>query len=157
MKKRLIAILAAAAIMAGPSGLVVQASGTNLDKFTQEEEDADSLELLALVCMAEAEGEVDRSAADPYLGWRLVIDTVLNRVDDERFPDTIEGVVYQRGQFTSMWNGRVDRVELNDDVCRIVEEELEARTNSAVLYFTANAWPAYGEHEIHVGHHYFNK
>ena len=39
-------------------------------------------ELLAVITMAEAEGESER-------GKRLVIDTVLNRVDSKKFPNTI--------------------------------------------------------------------
>ena len=30
---------------------------------------------------------------------------VLNRVEDERFPDTIEEVVFQPGQYSPTWNG----------------------------------------------------
>ena len=32
-------------------------------------------------------------------GKRLVIDTVLNRVDSKYFPDTIHDVIYQKGHF----------------------------------------------------------
>lgn len=52
--------------------------------MTQEE-----IELIALVTMAEAEGECE-------YGQRLVIDTILNRVDDPHFPDTVHEVVYQK-------------------------------------------------------------
>ena len=45
--------------------------------LTQEE-----IDLIALCVMAEAEGE-------PEEGQRLVIDTILNRVDDPRFPDNV--------------------------------------------------------------------
>lgn len=31
--------------------------------------------------------------------------TVLNRVSDDRFPDTIEEVVFQPGQYSPTWNG----------------------------------------------------
>lgn len=59
---------------------------------TQEE-----IELLAILTMAEAEGESE-------LGQRLVIDTVLNRVDDPHFPDTISEVVWQKKSI--LWNVR---------------------------------------------------
>ena len=45
--------------------------------------------IIALLTMAEAEGECEE-------GQRLVIDTVLNRVDDPHFPDNIYDVVYQK-------------------------------------------------------------
>lgn len=70
-----------------------------------EEMSKEDVELIALVTMAEAEGECEE-------GKRLVIDTILNRVDSEHFPDTVYEVVYQPNQFSSMWNGRVDRCEV---------------------------------------------
>ena len=93
--------------------------------FTDEE-----IELIALVTMAEAEGESEE-------GKRLVIDTILNRVDHDRFPDTVSDVIYQPSQFTSMWNGRVDRCYVDEDICELVREEIENRTNNEVMFFTA--------------------
>lgn len=107
-------------------------------------------ELLALVTMAEAEGECEK-------GKRLVIDTILNRVDSKRFPNTIKEVVYQKSQFTSMWNGRVDRCYIKKDIYQLVEEELESRTNSEVLFFTAGRYGDYGTPMFSVGNHYFSK
>lgn len=112
---------------------------------TQEE-----TELIALVTMAEAEGECEE-------GKRLVIDTILNRVDSERFPDSIHDVVYQPNQFEAMWNGRVDRCEVREDICQLVREELASRTNSDVIFFMAGQYSAYGEPLIQVGNHYFSK
>lgn len=107
------------------------------------------IQLLALVTMAEAEGECEE-------GKRLVIDTVLNRVDSEYFPDTIEDVIYQPNQFESMWNGRVSRCEVLDEYCQLVREELANRTNSDVVFFTAGQYSAYGEPLMQVGNHYFS-
>ena len=76
----------------------------------------EEIDLLALLTMAEAEGESEE-------GKRLVIDTVLNRVDSEHFPNTIREVIYQPNQFTSMWNGRVDRCSVDDEICQLVMEE----------------------------------
>ena len=67
----------------------------------QEEEENllsyEDISLIALVTMAEAEGECEE-------GKRLVIDTILNRVDSEHFPNNVYDVVYQRNQFSSIWN-----------------------------------------------------
>lgn len=108
----------------------------------------EEIELLALVTMAEAEGESEE-------GKRLVIDTILNRVDHWYYPDTIEGVIYQRGQFTSMWNGRASRSHVTDEVRQLVREELESRTNTDVIYFTAGGYGKYGTPLFQVGNHYF--
>lgn len=113
--------------------------------YTMEE-----IELMALVTMAEAEGESE-------LGKRLVIDTILNRVDHKRFPDTVHGVIYQKNAFESMWNGRVDRCEVRDDICQLVKEEIESRTNEEVVFFQMHNYSPYGIDLFKEGCHYFSK
>jgi len=114
---------------------------------TVSEED---VALLALVTMAEAEGECEE-------GQRLVIDTILNRVDDPHFPDTIYDVVYQPHQFSSMWNGRADRCFVKNDILRLVKEELANRTNYDVVFFHAGRYSKFGAPMFQVEHHYFSK
>lgn len=109
----------------------------------------EDIELIALVTMAEAEGE-------PEEGQRLVIDTILNRVDNIYFPDNISDVIYQKGQFSSMWNGRVNRCYVSDDICKLVEDEMESRTNSEVVFFHAGRYSNYGSPKIQIGNHYFS-
>lgn len=109
----------------------------------------DDIELIALVTMAEAEGECEE-------GKRLVIDTILNRVDSISFPNTVYEVVYQPSQFSSMWNGRVDRCYIDDYICQLVEEELRNRKNYDVIFFTADKYGNYGTHMFQIGNHYFS-
>ena len=106
--------------------------------------------LLALVTMAEAEGESE-------LGKRLVIDTILNRVDADEFPDTIYEVVYQPNQFSSMWNGRINRCVVLDSIKNLVHEELENRTNYEVTFFRTGHYTSFGEALFQEGAHYFSK
>lgn len=70
--------------------------------------DANDSYILAKIAMAEAEGE-------DIEGKAYVIMVVLNRVNDDRFPDTIQEVVFAKNQFTPVSNGRYDRVEPNED------------------------------------------
>jgi len=119
---------------------------------TEEEETAlsdEDIALIALVTMAEAEGESEE-------GKRLVIDTILNRMDSEYFPDTAYDVIYQKSQFSSMWNGRVERCYVQDDICNLVREELKSRTNYEVMFFTAGNYGKYGVPMFQVGNHYFS-
>lgn len=109
----------------------------------------EEIELIALVTMAEAEGECEE-------GKRLVIDTILNRVDSVYFPDTVYEVIYQPSQFSSMWNGRVERCEVRNDICELVWEELKDRTNYEVIFFTAGGYSNYGVPLFQVGNHYFS-
>ena len=64
--------------------------------------------MLAKIAMAEAEGEGTEGKA-------LVILVVLNRVWDEGFPDSIEEVISQDGQFTSYWDGRYDEAAPDEE------------------------------------------
>lgn len=113
--------------------------------FTKEE-----ISLLALVAMAEAEGESD-------VGKRLVIDTILNRVDSVHFPDTVYDVVYQKSQFSCIWNGRIDRCYVQEDIYELVKEEITKRLDYDVVFFNACSFSIYGIPMYQSGNHYFSK
>lgn len=110
----------------------------------------EDIDLIALITMAEAEGECEE-------GKRLVIDTILNRMDSEYFPDTVREVIYQPNQFESVWNGRVDRCHVDDNIRQLVKEELHIRSNSEVIFFTAGEYSSYGTPIMQVENHYFSK
>lgn len=115
--------------------------------YSMSEED---INLIALIVMAEAEGESE-------LGKRLVIDVILNRIDSKRFPNTATGVIYAQGQFTSVWNGRIDKCYASEDICRLVKEELVSRINSDILFFRADYYFKDYTPVIQEGNHYFSK
>ena len=56
-------------------------------------------ELLARIISAEARGE-------PYLGQVAVGAVVLNRIEHPSFPDSLSGVVYQKGAFSCLDDGQ---------------------------------------------------
>lgn len=114
------------------------------DSYSEEE-----IRLIAAVTIAEAEGE-------PEEGQRLVIDTILNRKDSLYFPNTIYDVVYQKNQFSCMWDGRFERIELTNEMCELVREEISSRTDSNVIFFTADQYSRYGVPLYSVGNHYFS-
>lgn len=70
---------------------VVLKEGTQ-NRYSAMELSAYDLELLARIAWREARGE-------KAIGMRMVIEVVLNRVLSSQFPDTVEGVLYQKGQF----------------------------------------------------------
>lgn len=109
----------------------------------------DEIDLIALVTMAEAEGE------DEY-GKRLVIDTILNRVNSEHFPDTVEEVIYQPYQFESMWNGRADICYVDENICELVRGEVEELTDAYTFFFCSGGYSKYGIPMYQVGNHYFS-
>lgn len=73
--------------------------------------DADDAERLMQIAMAEAEGE---STA----GKALVMLVVLNRVWSDEFPDTIEEVIFQPGQFSVTEEGGRYYTTEPDEECR---------------------------------------
>lgn len=95
--------------------------------------------LLAKIAMAEAEGE-------SLQGKTLVIMVVLNRVQSDGFPDTIEDVIYQCSksgvyQFSCIGDGRWDRVEPNQECYEavwLVQQALYDYSEGA-LYFESCA------------------
>ena len=114
-----------------------------------DEDFYDDLELLAEITLAEAGNQSE-------LGKRLVIDTVLNRIDSDMWRDdyTIRETVTHPGQYETYSNEAYTRVELNEDICRIVEEELLNRTNYDVIYFQTGGY-FNNNNNIQEGAHYF--
>lgn len=109
----------------------------------------EDIDLIALLTMAEAEGESE-------YGKRLVIDTVLNRVDSEHFPDTVYGVIYQENQFSPISDGRIERCYVDEEIRELVLEEVESRTNYDTIFFHAGRYSNYGTQLFSEGNHYFS-
>ncbi|MCM1578738.1 MAG: cell wall hydrolase [Ruminococcus sp.] len=154
----LAAVIAGTACTAGtPDGQHETAVGTatvieQTAKSSEEEQYSltdEEISLIALVTMAEAEGESE------YVK-RLVIDTVLNRADSEHFPDSVNDVIYQPHQFTVMWNGRAERCEATNELITLVKEELENRTDSSVIFFRLSRYSDYGVPLFKEGDIYFS-
>ena len=103
--------------------------------------------MIARLTMAEAEGESE-------LGKRLVIDTVLNRMD--KTGSSVHDVIWAKNQYTSMWNGRYEQMSAPEDVCNLVLQEVESRTNSNVYYFSAGVYSNFGKTMFKEGHHCFS-
>ena len=78
------------------------------------------VETLARVIHAEESNEVNGEEAS----W-CVAGVVLERVYDEEFPNTIEDVIYQRGQFECTWNGGMYREEPTDIEWEISAEAMQ--------------------------------
>lgn len=111
----------------------------------------DDMETVAVMVMAEA-GNQDLD------GMRLVADVILNRVDSDKFPDTVDEVIYDDGQFGPITDGRFYEVGwyMNDDVYKAVEMEWnrETRLDQDVLYFNTS-WDN-GSGAFKHGDHWFS-
>lgn len=112
------------------------------------EHDFDIIEYLAKCVEAEAGNQ-------SLLGKRLVVDVILNRVDSDRFPDSIEEVINEAGQFTVVENGSIDTVEVSEETYLAIDMELKNRIDNEILFFTSSGYlgtPCYK-----VDAHYFGK
>lgn len=117
----------------------------NAFPFTDEE-----VELVALITLGEAEGECEQ-------GKRLVVDTILNRLYSPSFPDSIHDVIYQANAFECVWNGRLDRCTITDDILELVRDEMGRHSDKNVIFFQTTDYSIYGEPLFQVGNHYFSK
>ncbi len=110
--------------------------------------------LLAKIAMAEAENQ-------DIKGKELVIQVVMNRVKSERFPDTIEAVIYQPKQFSPISDGRFDRVEPDQECYQAAQLIMNASEDisGGALYFESRSqsnWHTdYLEYLYQHGDHYF--
>ena len=55
-----------------------------------------------------------------------------------------------------MWNGRVDKCEVTDEICQLVMEELESREDSDVVFFHSGKYGKWGKPMYNVENHYFS-
>ena len=106
------------------------------------------------IAMAEAGG-------DGKHGMAMVMAVVLNRVNNENFPNSIEEVIFQEHQFSPIADGRYEKAE-PDVECHLALAEIERGEYDTVdaLYFenASDSWQASNcEYLGTVGHHRFYK
>ena len=89
----------------------------------------DELYLLSKLVSSEARGE-------SYEGQVAVAAVVINRVRDPRFPDSIEGVIYQKNAFSVVNNGQI-YMDPTDSAYKAAREALygEDPTNGAIFFW----------------------
>ena len=117
----------------------------------------EEIDLLARVVYAEARGE-------GIEGMLAVADVILNRLKDDRFPDSIEDVIFQKGQFESVHNGAIN-MKPNENAYEAVRKALNGENivEDAVFFwqpnFVRNAKRVIGYKEVvvKIGRHQFAK
>lgn len=110
--------------------------------------------LLAKIINAEAGNQ-------PYKGKLAVGNVVMNRVASPKFPDTIREVVYQKGQFSPVANGSINKKPNNDSI-KAAKEILKGRRilHKDVLFFynpdiSTSRWIFTREVVLKIGEHSF--
>ena len=109
---------------------------------------ASDTQLLAAIIECEAGGE-------PYAGQLAVGAVVMNRIKSSSYPDTMEEVIYQSGQFSPAMSGWLDRVRANQgytEVAMQAAEDALAGSNPIgdCLYFSVGGYGTrIGDHLFH--------
>lgn len=110
--------------------------------------------LLAKIAMAEAESE-------DIQGKALVMLVVLNRAKSEKFPNTIEDVIYQQHQFSPVASGIFELIEPNDDCWEALSLIMENGWDESMgaTYFESKSDSTWHMENLHFlfkyGGHYF--
>jgi N-acetylmuramoyl-L-alanine amidase len=116
-----------------PKGNVLENKQMVIDKKDSESLrsrfiDEAEKKLIARLVHAEAKGE-------PYVGKVAVAKVVLNRVDHEHFPDTVEEVIYQRNAFEPVQNGSIEKPASKEAEEAVDEALAEKGADEELLYF----------------------
>ena len=129
------------------TGLQTKLTSKIEDTLKEEEERAEKL--LASIIFCEAGNQ-------SFTGQVAVGAVVLNRMANEAYPDTMEEVIYQPGQFCPAGSGWLDRVRSTDGYTESAMQAAEAALAGEnpigdCLYFDQ------GGYGYQIGAHYFIK
>lgn len=109
--------------------------------------------LLAQCIHGEARGE-------SYKGQVAVGAVILNRVKSSKFPNTIAGVIYQRGAFDAVSDGQINQTP-NDSCLKAARDAMNGYdpTGGCLYYYnpatTTNKWMLSKPISLRIGNHVF--
>jgi N-acetylmuramoyl-L-alanine amidase len=135
-------------------------SSTSTKKNTDQssiDNSGDMVDLLARLINGEARGE-------PYKGQVAVGAVVMNRVKSSEFPDTISGVIYQKGQFSCVTDGQFNKaIDENSTVYKAAQEAINGSdpTNGCIFFYnpktSKSKWLYTRTTVVTIGSHRFAK
>lgn len=129
--------------------------GINSSTTSSSSSSTSDLNLLARLVYAESRGE-------PYSGQVAVASVVLNRVKNSSFPNSIAGVIYQKGAFSVVNDGQINLTP-NETAKNAARDAINGWDPSygAIYYFNpntaTNAWIWSRPVTVTIGSHRFCK
>ena len=134
---------------------IYNSSGNSSSSNSSSSTNSSDLNLLSRLVYGEARGE-------PYQGQVAVAAVVLNRVEHSSFPNTIAGVIYQKGAFDVVSDGQINLTP-NDTAKKAAQDALNGwdPSNGAIYYFNpstaTNKWIWSRPMTVTIGKHRFCK
>ena len=119
-----------------------------IEEVEAEKKQEEEVKLLAALIFCEAGNQ-------PYDGKVAVGAVVMNRISSKRFPNTLKGVIYQRGQFTPAMTGKLGRILSSGRIPASCYEAAQDAMNGAnpvgnALFFNTRSG------KFKLGDHYFS-
>jgi spore germination cell wall hydrolase CwlJ-like protein len=74
------------------------------------------------------------SRSEPLAGQYAVAETILNRVESKRFPNTVCGVVMQPNQFSYFWDGKQELVIQDQKAWEVAQAVARNSLNKKLAY-----------------------
>lgn len=109
----------------------------------------EQLDLLERCVMAEGGGE-------SYECQVAIACVIINRVISDKYPDSVDGVIKQKGQF-STWPKMIKRMVATNEVKQAVREALTSEAiPENVLYFRAGRYHKWGSRYCRIDNTYFS-
>lgn len=87
---------------------------------------------------------------------RAVISVIMNRVDDDAWPDTISEVIADPYEFATYWNGAMDEVTPSASTYEAISLEMENRSYPGLFYFDMDQYLPYGTPYARMGDLFFS-
>lgn len=134
---------------------IFNSSGNSSSSNSSSSVNSSDLNLLSRLVYGEARGE-------PYTGQVAVAAVVLNRVRNSSFPNTVAGVIYQKGAFDVVADGQINLTP-NDTAKKAAQDALNGwdPSNGAIYYFNpataTNKWIWSRPMTVTIGKHRFCK
>lgn len=138
--KRIVQIFFIALIFTILLILLINIIGNNNNSYAAQTSGTSDIQLMARAINGEARGE-------PYEGQVAVGAVILNRVKSSKFPNTIAGVIYEKGAFTAVSDGQINvPIAENSTVYKAARDAMNGwdPTGGAIYYFNpdtaTNKW-----------------
>ncbi len=141
--------------IAGPKTLNAMGISNSSGNSSSSTSNSSNVNLLAHLIYGEARGE-------PYIGQVAVGAVIMNRVKSSLFPNTIAGVIYQRGAFDAVSDGQIN-MSPDSSATKAAQDAINGWDPSygAIYYFNpataTNKWIWSRPLTVTIGKHRFCK